>query len=71
MLTFSRPFTVCINFIEAIGSEEIHEKNWKCKEERKNGLLLIYGSLSRHRSLVVGRDRKFLVATAGEGLCTR
>ena len=47
MQTFSGPFTVCINFIEAVGFKEIHEKNWKCREKRKNGLLPISGSLSR------------------------
>ena len=35
MLTIPRPFTVYINFIEAVGLEGIHEKNSKGREEQK------------------------------------
>ena len=75
MLTFSRPFTVCINFIEAVGFEEIHEKKNGSVEKRERmgycPFLVLYRdrefwpfvitkkSLSRQRFLVLGRDRKF------------
>ena len=47
--------------------DECMEENWKYREGRKNGPLPILGPLSRHRSSAVGRDRKFLVATASGG----
>ena len=50
MLTFPGPFTVCINFIEAVvGLEGIHEKNSKGIEEQKQWLLPISAFLSQQR----------------------
>ena len=66
MLTFPGPFTVCINFIEVVGLEEIHEKNCKGREEQKQWATAHFGFfvatenfLSRQRILVLCRDRYF------------
>ena len=65
MLTFPGPFTVYINYIEAVGLEGIHEKNCKGREEQKQwatthfgfsiaidfGLLVATESPSRDRAM--------------------
>ena len=38
------------------------EENWKSREERKNGLLPISGSLSQQRSSEKGRNNKWRLA---------
>ena len=63
MLTFSGPFTVCINFIEAVGLEGIHEKIYKGIEEQKQWVTAHFSFSVTIEILCCDRDFRLPVVT--------